>query len=240
MKTISTLIFSILFLVSCGQTTKHPTPSKQENNLTSQKAITPIWDTIFDFNKYKLGEIPSGWSEYATGKDASTKWIIANDNGKQVLAQVSSDHPNYHFNVIVYNKMQAKDVELEVKLKGVAGNMDQGGGFVWRYIDADNYYVVRANPLEDNVVMYKVKNGKRTDLPLLNKGRTYGVDVPKLGNGWNTLKLIAQGDLFTVYLNNLEIFQVQDQTFTQAGKVGLWTKADAVSHFDEFHISLLK
>ncbi len=97
---------------------------------------------------------------------------------------------------------------------------------------------MRANPLEDNVVLYKVENGKRTDLPLVGKGKTYGVDVPSLGTGWNTLKLLVKDDLFTVFLNGKEIFKVQDKTFTNAGKVGFWTKADAVTYFDDLKIQI--
>ena len=136
----------------------------------------------------------------------------------------------------VYDGFKTKNVELSVKMKGVNGKNDQGGGFVWRFIDADNYYVVRANPLENNVVLYKVVNGDRTDLPILGKGRTYGVDVPSLGNNWNTLKLIVVDDLFTVYLNGKELFKVKDNTFTKAGRIGLWTKSDAVTYFDNFQV----
>ncbi len=87
--------------------------------------------------------------------------------------------------------------------------------------------------------MYKVEDGKRTDLPLIGKGKTYGVDVEALGSGWNTLKLTVKNELFTVYLNDKEIFKVSDKTFTNAGKVGLWTKADAVTWFDDFQIKVL-
>jgi len=125
---------------------------------------------------------------------------------------------------------------LTVRLKGVSGKHDQGGGFVWRFTDKDNYYIVRANPLEDNVVLYKVQNGIRTDLPLIDKGKTYGVSVSKLGNGWNSMKLVVKNDLFSVFLNDKEIFKVQDNTFEGAGKVGLWSKADAVTYFDDFEI----
>ena len=152
------------------------------------------------------------------------------------MAQLYSDNPNSHFNIVVNNNVTAKDMVLTARLKGVNGNHDQGGGFVWRFTDKNNYYVVRANPLEDNVVLYKVENGKRTDLPIVDKGRTYGVDVPTLGNGWNNLKLVVKGDLFTVFLNGKELFKVQDETFTEAGKVGFWTKADAVTYFDDFEI----
>ena len=197
-------------------------------------------DKIFTFENYETGKIPSGWSQYFTGKGKSTNWKVIDDQGNKVLAQLSSDHPNYHFNEVVFDGLQLKNVELKVRLKGVQGKMDQGGGFVWRFTDANNYYVVRANPLEDNVVLYKVENGKRTDLPLIGKGKTYGVDVPKLGSGWNDLKLTVQDDIFTVYLNGKQIFQVEDKTFTNAGKVGLWTKADAVSYFDDFKITAIK
>ena len=140
---------------------------------------------------------------------------------------------------MVFNGFDLKNVEMSVKLKGLAGKMDQGGGFIWRFKDRNNYYVVRANPLEDNVVLYKVKDGKRTDLPIMGKGRTYGVKVKKLGNDWNTLKIKVVDDLFTVYLNGEELFKVQDQTFTGPGKIGLWTKADAQSYFDDFQVRSL-
>ena len=197
-------------------------------------------DKTFTFENYETGKIPSGWSQYFTGKGKSTSWKVVDDHGNRVLAQLSSDHPDYHFNEIIFDGLQLKNMELKVRLKGVHGKMDQGGGFVWRFTDANNYYVVRANPLEDNVVLYKVENGRRTDLPLIGKGKTYGVKVPKLGSGWNDLKLTVQDDIFTVYLNGKQLFQVKDKTFTNAGKVGLWTKADAVSYFDDFKIKGLK
>jgi hypothetical protein len=238
MKTISMIVLSTIFFISCGQTAANKNAGKKAVQVQETSPVPPVvsTDTIINFNDDKKGVIPANWSEYATGKDNSTKWEISTDKGNQVLTQISNDHPNYHFNVIVFDGLVAKNVELQVKLKGLTGDMDQGGGFIWRFIDADNYYVVRANPLEDNVVLYKVKNGKRTDLALLGKGRTYGVDVEPLGGGWNTLKLNVQDDLFTVFLNGKEIFKVQDDTFTNAGKVGFWTKADAVTSFDDFKI----
>jgi len=196
-----------------------------------------VKDTLISFENGLPGELPSGWSQFYTGQ-GSTDWKVLDDQGNKVLGQLYSDNPNGHFNVIVNDEISAKDIELTVRLKGVKGNHDQGGGFVWRFTDKNNYYVVRANPLEDNVVLYKVENGKRTDLPLVGKGKTYGVDVPSLGTGWNTLKLLVKDDLFTVFLNGKEIFKVQDKTFTNAGKVGFWTKADAVTYFDDLKIQI--
>jgi len=241
MKTFSIISLSIALLLSCNQAKTSNTNSAPEKISTSKETATVLAaDTTFTFDACESGKIPSGWSQYFTGRGNATEWKIFDDNGNKVLAQLSENNPNYHFNEIVFDGFEVKDVELTVKMKGVKGRMDQGGGFVWRFLDVDNYYVVRANPLEDNVVLYKVKNGKRTDLPLLGKGRTYGVDVEPLGNGWNSLKLTILDSLFTVYLNNKQIFQVKDETFTEAGKIGLWTKADAVSYFDDFQVKSIK
>ena len=209
-------------------------------NRKSLSAVVVNIDTTFTFENYEVDKLPPDWSQYATGRKKHTDWKIVETGGNKVLAQLSDDNPNYHFNVVVYDGLKIKNVKLRVRLKGVRGRMDQGGGFVWRFTDADNYYVVRANPLEDNVVLYKVVNGRRTDLPLVGKGRTYGVRVPKLGNGWNELALTVKDDLFTVYLNGKELFKVEDKTFTGAGKIGLWTKADAVTYFDNFEVEEIK
>ncbi len=237
MKILTIISMSIILLMNCYLTKSNNTNIITENINVSNKTLSILQtDTTFTFNDYELGKIPSGWSQYYTGKGKSTNWKIINDQGNEVLAQLSSDNPNYHFNEIIFDGIKVKNVALTVKLKGVKGKMDQGGGFVWRFIDKNNYYVVRANPLEDNVVLYKVENGKRTDLPLIGKGKTYGVDVKPLGKGWNTLKLTVLDNVFTVYLNSKQIFQVKDETFVNAGKIGLWTKADAVTYFDDFQV----
>lgn len=238
MKTIALTVLGIFVFFSCNELVNKQSPSSV-NAKGMKMEVSEGANLLFDFENYKTGELPGDWSQSFTGKGKSTDWKIVDDNGNKVLAQLSSDNPNYHFNVAFYNDLVVKDVELEVRMKGVKGKMDQGGGFVWRYTDADNYYVVRANPLEDNVVLYKVVKGVRTDLPVLGKGRTYGVEVDKLGNGWNTLKLKAEGDLFTVYLNGKQLFQVKDNSISRAGLTGLWTKADAVTYFDDFRVRSL-
>lgn len=206
----------------------------RQNQFT--KAHNSSSDTRFDFEKYAVNQLPSGWSQYYSGS-GGTDWKIKNDSGNKVLAQLYSNNPNGHFNIAVNNELIAKNMELSVRLKGVAGKHDQGGGLVWRFTDKNNYYVVRANPLEDNVVLYKVKDGKRSDLPLVGKGKTYGISVEKLGDGWNDLKIRVKDDLFTVFLNGKELFKVRDNTFKNAGKIGFWTKADSVTYFDDFKIT---
>ncbi len=238
MKTIYLLIF--LWLVTACNQNQNTAANKQYLAHIQQKKIKVIEEKFFDFEQNTPGKLPHNWSEYFTGKGQSTKWQIVNVQNNKVLAQLSSQQPNYHFNVAVYNDLKAKNIDLSVKMKAIDGKMDQGGGFVWRFIDANNYYVVRANPLEDNVVLYKVINGHRTDLPLIGKGRTYGIDVEKLGKKWHNFRVKVEDNLFTVYLNGHQLFQVIDKSLNQAGKVGLWTKADAVTYFDDFKIKKLK
>ncbi len=238
MKLVHIITLSFILLISCGEVQSEAPKEKASEN--SQEVMeTLVNDTLFSFEEYTENKIPVGWTQYFTGRGSKTDWAIINDKGNKVLAQLSSENPNYHFNEIVYDGFVVKNVELKVSMKGVEGRMDQGGGFVWRFTDRNNYYVVRANPLEDNVVLYKVVNGKRTDLPLKGQGRTYGIEVETLGNDWNELKLTVKDNLFTVYLNDKEIFQVEDDTFSDAGKIGLWTKADAVSYFDNFMVKAI-
>ena len=115
--------------------------------------------------------------------------------------------------------------------------MDRAAGLVWRYQNENNYYIVRANAREDNVVLYKVQNGKRTDLPLKGEGRTYGKSSKVPAGQWGTLRVVAKGSLFEVYHNGSKLYEVEDATFTQAGKVGVWTKADSVTHFDDLTVA---
>ncbi len=191
----------------------------------------------FDFEAEMLNTAPTGWSSHFWGPGA-TDWEVADDGGNKVFAQLRSDNPRAHFNMAVYDSLKAADVGLSVKFRAVKGSIDQGGGFLWRYIDESNHYIVRANPLEDNVVLYKMEYGERTDLSLIGKGKTYGVKVEPMGSDWHTLGLTAEGNLFTVFLDGRQLFQVNDSTFTDAGKIGLWTKADAVTYFDDLQITI--
>lgn len=227
-----------LAILACGSRQSSLTPEQQQAITEQAKfpdTLQPQATWRFDFENMPVGQLPAGWSQHFTG-DGGTDWKVTDDGGNRVLAQLRSDNPGSHFNIAVNDSIAAKDMVLSVRLKSAQGKHDRGGGFVWRFLDKDNHYIVRANPLEDNVVLYKMENGKRSDLPLVGLGKTYGMDVPKLGDGWNNLRVVVKGDLFTVFLNDKELFKVQDGTFPNAGKVGLWTKADAVTQFDDFEI----
>ncbi len=199
---------------------------------------------VIDFNNEELGKTPKGFSTALTGKGEPGNWIIGVDEHDmsrgRFLSQTNMDKTGYRFPVCVYDGLSAKNVDVRVQFKPLKGKEDQGAGIVWRYKDRDNYYVVRANALENNVVLYKVENGKRIDLPLVEKGRTYGMKIKVPSGTWETLRVVASGDLFEVYYNGKKLFEVKDGTLAEAGKVGLWTKADSYILFDDFSITTLK
>jgi hypothetical protein len=190
-----------------------------------------------DFTADAVGQAPKGFVFGHTRRvGAPGKWVIQQDGTNNVLAQIEADSTGARFPVAVLADVTAADVDLSARVKPVSGRADQAAGLVWRYRDEDNYYIVRANALEDNVVLYKVENGRRTDLPLKGEGRTYGkkADVP--AGQWSTLRVVATGPRFEVYFNGTKLYEVEDTTFTQPGKVGVWTKADSVTQFDDLTV----
>ena len=205
-------------------------------------AVVPAQTITIDFNNDRVGEAPSGFSTALTGRGRPGKWVVMKDPASpeqgNILAQTDADTTDYRFPVCVYDGLTAKDVDVSVKFKPVSGKGDQGAGIVWRYQNKDNYYIVRANALEGNVVLYKVENGKRTDLPLKGIGRTYGMKEKVPSGQWGTLRVVANGNHFEVYHNGKKLYDVEDETFKEAGKIGLWTKADSVIYFDDVQITV--
>jgi hypothetical protein len=183
------------------------------------------------FDKKDLGKVPTGWKVEKTGKGEGSEWKLVEDDTAPsksglALAQTAKS-PGGVFNICVADNTKVKDVELSVSFKAIAGDSDQGGGFVWRYQDNNNYYFCRMNPLEDNYRVYKVVAGKRTQL-----GAKEGVKV-KAGE-WHKLKVEVKGDKMEGYLDGDKMWEITDDTYKDPGKVGLWSKADAQSHFDQF------
>jgi hypothetical protein len=201
----------------------------------------PAGARVIDFEGMAVGAPPEGFTLGRTGKGGPGHWeIVAVEgapSGGKALAQTSTDATSFRFPLAVVDGFTARDVDLAVRFRPVSGKVDQAAGLVWRYRDPDNYYIVRANALEDNVVLYKVEDGKRTDLDVKGAGRTYGVEAEVPGDAWSELRVIARGSLFTVYLNGRELFQVEDGTFGEPGRVGVWTKADSVTRFDDLRFA---
>ena len=193
------------------------------------------------FDGQKAGEPPAGFTCALTGQGRAGTWRIVEDptapSPPNVLAQMDEDATSYRFPVCVLDAVSARDVDLSVRFKPIRGTKDQAAGLVWRYRDNANYYVVRANALEGNVVLYKVEGGKRTDLKPKGAGLlAYGKKASVVAGSWGLLRVNARGNLFEVYLGGDKLLEVEDATFAAAGKVGVWTKADSVTYFDDFRV----
>lgn len=190
-----------------------------------------------EFTADSVGQAPKGFLFGHTAKvGAPGNWIVQEEGSERFLAQTDADATRARFPVAVLSDVTTADVDLSVRFRPVSGRVDQAAGLVWRYQDEDNYYIVRANALEDNVVLYKVENGKRTDLPLIGEGRTYGKKAEVPAGQWSALRVVANGSRFEVYYNGARLYDAEDTTFTQAGKVGVWTKADSVTQFDDLTV----
>jgi hypothetical protein len=177
---------------------------------------------------------PPGFLTARTGGGEEGTWVVLEDKGPpsglRVLAQIGADATGNRYPLCVRKSPAARDVEAGVRFKAVSGKVDQAGGVVVRYQDRDNYYVARANALENNVRFYKVQGGKRTQLA--------GLDAPVSGGAWHELKLKAVGARFVITFDGRS-FQADDATFGGAGLVGVWTKADSVTYFDDLRIEVL-
>ena len=179
------------------------------------------------------GALPKGWESGITGKGAA-KWEVVPDDTAPSRGKVLMQSGEATFCWAAKTDQPIKDGFAEAKFKPVSGKEDQAGGLVFRFKDANNYYIVRANALEDNVVLYKTFNGKRSSLQVKGRMFGYGVDTKVSKGKWSTLRVEFRGNLFTVFFNGKKLFEVEDDTFKEAGAVGLWTKADSVTLFDDF------
>jgi hypothetical protein len=188
---------------------------------------------LFKFCKDDVGKLPAGWKADQTGKGEGSVWkVVADDTTPSkagfVLAQ-TAESPNAFFNLCVSQDSSFQDGEISVSFKAVKGKNDQGGGLVWRYQDADNYYICRMNPLEDNFRVYKVEGGKRTQFQ--------SADVKVPAGEWHTIKVVQKGNQIECSLDGKKYLEAKDDTFPKAGKMGLWTKSDAQTYFDDFKVN---
>ena len=178
-----------------------------------------------NFDDMKSGAPPPGWTATQTGT-GTAKWAIEKDDAAPSKPNVLKQSGQATFPVCIKNDTNLKDGFVEVKFKPVAGKEDQAGGVIWRAKDSNNYYIARANALENNVTIYHTVNAHRTE-----KKRT----KTTVGtNQWHTLRVDFQGNHFTVTLDGKKAIEWDDDTFKEAGKVGVWTKADSVTLFDDF------
>ena len=248
---VSACALLILIVLACSApsgssgSVSGPSSVSTESKVAEPERPAPVQETgksfTYNFDGDTAGQMPANFHGGLTGQGAKGAWEVKGDSTApsqpNVLAQNSTDRTNYRFPLAIADEGSFRDLDLSVRFKPISGRVDQAAGLVWRLKDANNYYIVRANALENNVVLYKVQNGKRTDLPLKGEGRTYGkkTDVPS--GQWSELRVVATGNLFEVFVNGQKLYEVEDNTFPEAGKVGLWTKADSVTHFDDLRVT---
>ena len=182
-----------------------------------------------------LDGMPKDFVTALTGQGRPGKWAVVEDTTAEsgrALAQRDADPTDYRFPLAIYMPTFPSDVEVTIRFKAISGKEDQAGGVVVRLIDRNNYYIARANALENNVHFFRVVGGRRQELAGANTKVASGV--------WHTLALRAEGNRFTVSFNGRPLFTHTDRTFGSPGKVALWTKADSVTLFDWIEIKALK
>jgi hypothetical protein len=192
----------------------------------AQTSTQPATGTI-ELAAMALDAPPAGFAFARTGKGGVGQWKVVTDAsaaGGRALAQLDTDRTDYRFPLAIYEPFSAANVEVTVRFKPVAGRVDEAGGIAVRLAGPNDYYVVRANALEDNVRFYRVVKGNRQELK--------SADVKVAPNVWHTLSLTAEGERFSVTFDGTPLYSVTDKTFGQAGQIALWTKADSVTHFD--------
>ena len=178
-----------------------------------------------NFDDMKVGTVPPGWTATQTGTGAA-KWSVDKDASAPSKPNVLKQSGQATFPVCIKNDTNIKDGFVEVKFKPIAGKEDQAGGVIWRVQDANNYYIARANALENNVTIYYTIRGKRIEKKRAN--------IKVASSAWHTLRVDFSGNRFTVTFDGKKAIEWDDDTFKNAGKVGVWTKADSITEFDDF------
>lgn len=181
--------------------------------------------TTVSFDDVAAGALPSGWSAGVTGT-GTPKWAVAKDESAPSPPNVLAQTGEGTFPFCVDTSASLADGFVEVKFKPISGREDQAGGLIWRFKDKDNYYVARANALENNVSLYHTTNGKRSTIKY--------VDAPVSLNAWHTLRVEFSGTTIKVILDGITSIEQGDRHIGGSGAVGVWTKADSVTHFDDF------
>jgi len=187
-------------------------------------ASATLAETV-NFDNLKTGAAPAGWTATKTGS-GEVKWTIERESTAPSKPNVLKQSGQATFPICIKDDTNLKDGFVEVKFKPISGKEDQAGGLVWRVKDSNDYYVARANALEDNVTIYDTIDGRRTERKRTNTRVS--------SNQWHTLRVDFQGSHFTVTFDGKKAIDWDDEKFKEAGKVGVWTKADSVTLFDDF------
>ncbi len=187
----------------------------------------------YNFDGDTPGQLPAKFHGAKTAGGTQEKWTVTADptapSKPNVVAQTSTDQTDYRFPLLISDEGSFQDVDLSVKFKAVSGSVDRAGGLVFRLRDPNNYYIVRANALENNYRLYHVVNGRRSQFA--------GANLKVTSGEWHELRVEAVGNKITCYYDGSKKIEATDDTFKDAGKIGLWTKADSVTYFDDLKVT---
>ncbi|MCF6155139.1 MAG: DUF1080 domain-containing protein [Candidatus Brocadia sp.] len=209
------------------------THAQQGQKITASEILGERKECYFDDDKADV--IPIGFQSALTGKGEPGRWVAKKiehaPSADNVVVQTKLDDTDYRFPLLILDGVSYKDFMAFVKLRAISGKADQAGGLVFRYKDNNNHYVLRANALENNVRLYTVINGSRRQIAGKN------IKVPS--NEWHLLKVICKSDKIQCFFNNTKVFEVSDDTF-DSGSIGLWTKSDSYTYFDDLVMQEMK
>ena len=187
----------------------------------------------YNFDGDTTGQMPAKFHGAKTGGGAPENWVVTADltapSKPNVVAHTSTDQTDYRFPLLIADEGSFQDLDVSVKFKAVSGSIDRAGGLVFRLKDPNNYYIVRANALENNYRLYHVVNGRRSQFA--------GANLKVTSGEWHELRVEATGNKITCYYDGSKKIEATDETFKDAGKVGLWTKADSVTYFDDLKVT---
>jgi hypothetical protein len=187
---------------------------------------------LYNFDGDSVGQLPAKFHSARTGQGSESTWAVTADptapSKPNVVAQTSTDKTDYRFPLLISDEGSFQDLDLTVRFKAVSGSVDRAGGLVFRLKDSNNYYVVRANALENNYRLYRIVNGRRSQFA--------GANFKVTSGEWHELRIEAVGSKITCYYDGNKKIEATDGTFKDAGKVGLWTKADSVTSFDDLKV----
>jgi 3-keto-disaccharide hydrolase len=236
---LSIFTISVLLLVGCGKTGADNHGDGTEagtNSKVTPEVPAPLQqpgaEFVYNFDRDTVGKLPVKFHEALTGQGAKTEWVVQQDSSApsqpNVLAQLSADKTDYRFPLAIADEGSFKDLDLSVKFKAVSGQVDRAAGLVFRLKDANNYYIIRANALENNYRLYHVVGGKRVQFA--------GANFKVASGEWHELRVECVGNHIICYFDNEKKIEATDDTFKEPGKIGLWTKADSVTYFDDLHV----
>lgn len=188
-------------------------------------SMSSVHAGTFSFDTDAAGSLPAGWTQGVTGEGRSS-WAVHQDESAPSKPNVLRQSGVGSFPWVVRRNISIENGYVEVKFKALEGTEDQAGGVVWRWKDRDNYYVARANALENNVSLYYTEAGRRKTLKY--------VDAPVAPRVWHTLRVEFSGSRIRVALNGKTYIEYEDSHISGPGAVGMWTKADSVTAFDDF------